>query len=89
MHISGGSVLVILAVLVFLAVFVWPTPWKYYDGGILIGTQVVPIQARTSRFANRTQVLTIGGWADPTPVPAIPAPAPTMPPMPVPAPTPD
>jgi len=90
MQVSTKAVQVLLVVvaLAFLAVMVWPTLWVHYDGGILVGDQVVPIRVRMGRFTGKVQYLTLDGFKDPvvSPAPAAAVPGPGMAPSVPPAP---
>jgi len=46
----------VLAVVVVLAAYVWPTLWRYSGGDRGIG------MVRVHRFNGRTEMLTLGGW---------------------------
>ena len=61
-----------IAVAIFLAIFVWPTAWYHPRGQVVVGTQVLPVETRVSRFTGKVQALTIEGWKDPVPI-AVPA----------------
>ena len=66
-----AGVLVVLVAAVF-AIYVWPTAWYHPRGQVVVGTQVLPVETRVSRFTGKVQALTIEGWKDPVPI-AVPA----------------
>ena len=60
---SVVKVLVVLAVVVVFLGFIWPTIWEVRSGGVVNGTQSVPLVIRVHRFSGRTEVLSLTGWA--------------------------